>query len=96
MGVGKGGGDGVPRRTRKHVEGMRGERDEDTAIVNLIEVGGNHQVMLQVTIAEMSRSLTREFGMNFAALINTGGGGSLEWGIWWEAWGARWGFLCGA
>lgn len=58
----------------KLVQGMIGEKDEDTAIVNLIEVGGNHQVMLQVTIAEMSRSLTREFGTNFAALINTGGG----------------------
>jgi len=61
----------------KLVQGMIGEKDEDTAIVNLIEVGGNHQVMLQVTIAEMSRSLTREFGMNFAALINTGGGDIL-------------------
>ena len=58
----------------KLVQGMIGEKDEDTAIVNLIEVGGNPQVMLQVTIAEMSRSLTREFGTNFAALINTGGG----------------------
>ena len=58
----------------KLVQGMIGERDEGTAIVNLIEVGGNHQVMLQVTIAEMSRSLSREFGMNFAGLINTGGG----------------------
>jgi pilus assembly protein CpaC len=43
-------------------------------IVNLIEVGGNHQVMLKVVIAEMSRSQTREFGVNFAALISAGDG----------------------
>lgn len=66
--------DVVLDQTLKLVHGVIGERDEDTRIVNLIEVGGNHQVMLQVTIAEMSRSLNREFGTNFAALINTGGG----------------------
>jgi pilus assembly protein CpaC len=43
-------------------------------IVNLIEVGGNHQVMLKVVVAEMSRSINREFGMNFAALITAGNG----------------------
>jgi pilus assembly protein CpaC len=43
-------------------------------IVNLIEVGGNHQVMLKVVIAEMSRSINREFGTNFAALITAGNG----------------------
>jgi pilus assembly protein CpaC len=47
---------------------------EDTQIVNLIEVGGNHQVMLKVVIAEMHRDLKREFGTNFAALISTGKG----------------------
>ena len=54
-------------------------------IVNLIEVGGNHQVMLKVIIAEMSRSVNREFGTNFAALITTGSGqveiGSFVGGI---------------
>jgi pilus assembly protein CpaC len=49
--------------------------DEDIPqIINLIEVGGNHQVMLNVVIAEMSRKLKREFGTNFAALIATGEG----------------------
>ena len=61
-------------QTLKLVHGMIGEKDDETRIVNLIEVGGNHQVMLEVVIAEMSRSLNREFGTNFAALINTGGG----------------------
>jgi pilus assembly protein CpaC len=51
------------------------EGDENAPqIVNLIEVGGNHQVMLKVVVAEMSRSQTREFGTNFAALISAGDG----------------------
>jgi pilus assembly protein CpaC len=33
---------------------------------NFVEVGGVHQVMLEVRIAEISRSLTRRLGINFA------------------------------
>jgi pilus assembly protein CpaC len=33
---------------------------------NLVEVGGVHQVMLEVRVAEMSRSLTKRLGVNFA------------------------------
>jgi pilus assembly protein CpaC len=36
-------------------------------INNLVQVGGVHQVMLEVRVAEMSRSLTRRLGINFAA-----------------------------
>ena len=57
----------------KITEGMIGGSDEDTRIVNLIEVGGNHQVMLKVVIAEMRRSIKREFGTNWAAVISAGG-----------------------
>jgi pilus assembly protein CpaC len=32
---------------------------------NLLEVGGVHQVMLEVRVAEMSRNLVRRFGINF-------------------------------
>jgi pilus assembly protein CpaC len=35
-------------------------------VTNLVEVGGVHQVMLEVRVAEMSRSLTRRLGINFA------------------------------
>jgi pilus assembly protein CpaC len=48
--------------------------DPDAKVVNLLEVGGNQQVMLKVVIAEMSRTLTREFGTNFNALIDAGSG----------------------
>ena len=33
---------------------------------NFVEVGGVHQVMLEVRVAEMGRSLTRRLGINFA------------------------------
>jgi pilus assembly protein CpaC len=35
-------------------------------VQNLVQVGGVHQVMLEVRIAEMSRTLTRRLGINFA------------------------------
>jgi pilus assembly protein CpaC len=34
-------------------------------VMNLLEVGGVHQVMLEVRVAEMSRSLTKRLGFNF-------------------------------
>jgi pilus assembly protein CpaC len=48
--------------------------DSDTEIVNLLHVAGNQQVMLKVVIAEVSRNITREMGVNFNALIDAGGG----------------------
>lgn len=35
-------------------------------INNLVDVGGVHQVMLEVRVAEMSKTLTRRLGINFA------------------------------
>jgi pilus assembly protein CpaC len=55
---------------------------------NFVEVGGVHQVMLEVRIAEVSRSLTRRLGINFAvekgdqfAMSLLGGLGTLDGGI---------------
>jgi pilus assembly protein CpaC len=53
---------------------LLGDGKDAPAVVNLLNVGGNHQVMLKVTVAEMARTLSREFGTNFAALIETGVG----------------------
>jgi pilus assembly protein CpaC len=61
-------------QTVKLAESMIGDLKGAPEVVNLLEVGGNHQVMLKVIIAEMSRSYDREFGSNFAALIETGSG----------------------
>jgi len=41
-------------------------------INNLVEVGGVHQVMLEVRIAEMQRSLVRRLGINFNYLTSSG------------------------
>ena len=38
-------------------------------IVNLLSVGGNQQVMIEVTVSEMSRSMRKAIGTNFAARI---------------------------
>jgi len=49
----------------------------DQKIINLIEVGGVQQVMLEVRVAEMSRSLGRRLGINFVAGNNGSIGTSL-------------------
>ena len=48
------------------------DKDGKAKIVNLLEVGGVHQVMLEVRVAEMSRSLGRRLGVNFAFLSQSG------------------------
>ncbi len=42
------------------------EKKGEGQIINLLEVGSNQQVMIEVTIAEMSRTFTREMETNFA------------------------------
>jgi pilus assembly protein CpaC len=46
---------------------------EAKKIVNLLQVRGHQQVMLEVVIAEMSKVVRREFGTNFNALFESGG-----------------------
>jgi pilus assembly protein CpaC len=41
-------------------------------VINLLEVGGEHQVMLEVTIAEMSRKVGRRLGSNWSAMSDGG------------------------
>ena len=41
-------------------------------VVNLLEVGGVHQVMLEVRVAEVSRTLLRRLGVNFAYISDSG------------------------
>ena len=41
-------------------------------VINLLEVAGVHQVMLEVRVAEMSRSLLRRLGFNFSYLSSSG------------------------
>jgi pilus assembly protein CpaC len=48
------------------------EKDETPAVVNALEVGGNQQVMIEVIVAEMSRSLGRRLTVNWDTMIETG------------------------
>jgi len=41
-------------------------------VINLLEVSGVHQVMLEVRVAEMSRSLIRRLGFNFNYISGSG------------------------
>jgi pilus assembly protein CpaC len=43
----------------------QGEKSKKCQVRNLVEVGGIHQVMLEVRVAEMQKSLVNRFGVNF-------------------------------
>jgi pilus assembly protein CpaC len=44
----------------------------DRKVINLLTVEGEEQVMLRVTVAEVQRSMLKQFGINLAASINAG------------------------
>ncbi|WP_299013380.1 type II and III secretion system protein family protein [uncultured Photobacterium sp.] len=50
---------------------------KDTGIINLMKVSGSHQIMLEVTVAEVQRSLVREFDSKFIFARN---GSNWTWG----------------
>jgi len=41
-------------------------------VINMLSVEGEEQVMLRVTVAEVQRSLLKQFGINLAANVNAG------------------------
>lgn len=45
---------------------------EPRRIINLISVEGEEQVMLRVTVAEVQRTILKQFGINVGALVNSG------------------------
>lgn len=47
-------------------------KDKKGHVMNLLEVGGVHQVMLEVRVSEMSRTLMRRLGVNFAYMSDGG------------------------
>jgi pilus assembly protein CpaC len=47
-------------------------KDQKSKIINLLEVGGVQQVMLEVRVSEISRGLGRKLGINFANLSASG------------------------
>jgi pilus assembly protein CpaC len=48
------------------------DKDGKSRIINILEVGGVQQVMLEVRVSEMSRSLARRLGFNFSFLSASG------------------------
>jgi pilus assembly protein CpaC len=45
---------------------------ETKLVINLLAVEGEEQVMLKVTVAEVQRSILKQFGVNVGALVNSG------------------------
>lgn len=72
----KGGGTSTQQGKNEHV---------DQYIVNLMSIGGSQQVMLKVTVAELSRTTAKKLGVKFHSINNNGnwttgavnGGGSF-------------------
>ena len=62
---------------KKDDKGEKGE-SEKQKIINLLEVGGVHQVMLEVRISEMSKAIARKMGVNFQAIGRAGRDGSIS------------------
>lgn len=52
--------------------GADGEFVSDHAVINMLAVEGEEQVQLRVHVAEVSRSLMKQFGINLGAQINAG------------------------
>jgi pilus assembly protein CpaC len=48
------------------------DKEGKPKLINLLEVGGVHQVMLEVRVSEMSRNLARRLGFNFSFLSASG------------------------
>ncbi|MFM2588994.1 type II and III secretion system protein family protein [Vibrio sp. TBV020] len=54
------------------------EQVNNTGVINLLTIGGAQQVMLEVTVAEVQRSLVRKFDANFHFFQTSGG--EFNWG----------------
>ncbi len=53
------------------------EQTDKTGVINLMSIGGAQQVMLEVTVAEVQRSLVRRFDASFHFFET---GGKFSWG----------------
>lgn len=48
------------------------KKSDDGGVINLLQVEGEEQVMLRVVVAEVQRSMLKQFGVNLGAAINSG------------------------
>jgi pilus assembly protein CpaC len=47
-------------------------QNANALVINLLTIEGEEQVMLQVVVAEVQRSIMKQFGINLGAVINSG------------------------
>lgn len=47
-------------------------KDNNETVINMLNVEAEEQVMLKVTVAEVQRSMLKQFGINVSGAINTG------------------------
>jgi pilus assembly protein CpaC len=52
--------------------GAAGDDRHRMKVINMLAVEGEEQVMLRVTVAEVQRSVLKQFGINLGALVNNG------------------------
>ncbi|MCV6003244.1 hypothetical protein OFO99_27740, partial [Escherichia coli] len=52
-------------------------KDDESSVINLLSIGGAQQVTLEVTVAEVQRSLVRRFDSNFHFFQKSG---DFTWG----------------
>lgn len=70
--------DAALRLARSYAGGELGGGDgEDGRVINLLQVGGAQQVLLEVKVAEVNRNLTRRLDIDFTGLYD---GGSIKIG----------------
>jgi pilus assembly protein CpaC len=70
---GEGGANGVtPASSSRGLGGKESDRQSDKPVINLLSVEGEEQVQLRVHVAEVSRSVLKQFGINVGAQINAG------------------------
>lgn len=48
------------------------KNEEKSGVINLLQVEGEEQVMLRVVVAEVQRTMLKQFGINLGAAINSG------------------------
>ena len=53
----------------------------DARVINMLKIGGNQQVMIEITVAEMSRTVLRELGTNWAGTTPSGSNSVFRFGF---------------
>jgi len=66
------GGSAVTINNSSSSGGSGGSSSGPTKVINMITVEGREQVLLKVSVVEMQRNIIKQFGVDLAALVNSG------------------------